>query len=202
MSSGPRVAILISGRGSNMVAIVDRAESLGIDVALVVSSRASAPGLAKAAARGIPTVALPAPRGTERADWDARLQDVLDANRIERVVLAGFMRILTDAFVDRWDGRMVNIHPSLLPAFPGLHPHRQALEAGVCIAGCTVHLVAPGAVDGGPILAQSAVPVLVDDDEHTLADRILAAEHALYADTIARWLKGDIRVEGGRVVRR
>jgi len=202
MDPGPRVAILISGRGSNMVALVDHAEALGIDVALVVSSRASAPGLALAAERGVPTVAIPARRGMARADWDAQLQATLDAHGIHRVVLAGFMRILTDAFVAHWHGRIVNIHPSLLPAFPGLHPHQQALDAGVCITGCTVHLVAPGEVDGGTILAQSAVPVHLDDDADSLADRVLAAEHALYPETVARWVRGDIVVEDGRVVRR
>jgi phosphoribosylglycinamide formyltransferase-1 len=145
---------------------------------------------------------LPTTRDVSREDWDARLQATLDQHGIDRIVLAGFMRILTDAFVARWAGRMVNIHPSLLPAFPGLHPHQKALDAGVCVTGCTVHLVEPGDVDGGLILAQATVPVHVEDDAVTLAARVLEAEHALYPDTIARWLSGAIVIDGGRVVRR
>lgn len=180
--SRPRFAVLISGRGSNLGAILDAelpAECVG-----VLASRASAAGLEVARAHGVPTAVVSGRDHTTREAYDAAAQAVLDGWNAEWVVLAGFMRILTEGFVQRWAGRIVNIHPSLLPAFPGLHPHQQALDAGVPHSGCTVHRVEPGDVDGGEILAQAEVPVLPDDDAATLAARILEAEHVLYPETL------------------
>lgn len=185
--SRTRTAILISGRGSNMMALLAAAAAdpaYPAAFVLVVSNRADAAGLAHAAAQGIPT-AIVESRGRSREAFEAELQAVLAAQRVELVALAGFMRVLTAPFVTRWQGRMVNIHPALLPAFKGLDTHARALAAGVAEHGCTVHLVSPG-VDDGPILAQAAVPVLPGDTESSLAARVLAEEHRLYPAALAR----------------
>uniref|UniRef100_UPI001FE1EB2D phosphoribosylglycinamide formyltransferase n=1 Tax=Rubritepida flocculans TaxID=182403 RepID=UPI001FE1EB2D len=173
-----------------------RAPDYPAEIALVLSNRADAGGLALAAAAGVP-VAVVESRGRPREAFEAELQAVLEARRIGLVALAGFMRVLTEGFVRAWEGRMLNIHPSLLPAFKGLDTHRRALEAGVRLHGCTVHLVSPG-VDEGPILAQAAVPVLAEDDEAALAARVLAEEHRLYPAALAWLAAGRVRLEGGR----
>ncbi|MEQ1865528.1 MAG: phosphoribosylglycinamide formyltransferase [Micropepsaceae bacterium] len=180
-----RVAILISGRGSNMRALIEAARALDYpaDIALVVSSREDAEGLAVACALGVATALVDQVRfrreNRDRAAYDAELHEVLSKARIEFVCLAGFMRILSPGFVRKWEGRIVNMHPSLLPAFRGLRPQQQALDAGVTVSGCTVHYVVPE-LDAGPIVAQAEAPVLAGDTEETLSARILEAEHKLY----------------------
>ena len=198
--SKPRVAILISGRGSNMGALLEAAARPGYPatIALVLSNKPGAAGLERAQAAGIPTAVVPSKART-RPDFEAELTATLAQNRIEIVALAGFMRVLTEEFVGLWTGRMLNIHPSLLPAFPGLDTHARALEAGVRLHGCTVHLVTPG-VDEGPVVAQAAVPVLPDDTESSLAARVLEQEHRLYPAALAWLASGKIRLERGRAV--
>ena len=197
-----RLAILLSGRGSNFEAIADsiRQGRLPARIEVVVSNLASAAGLEKARTRGLKTLVIPS-RGVPREDYDRSLVYELRRHRVELVCLAGFMRILSPVFVRAFPNRILNIHPSLLPAFPGLHPQRQALEYGVRFSGCTVHLVDEG-VDSGPILLQAAVPVLESDDEESLAARILAEEHRLYPQAIGMLVRGEVRLEGRRVVRR
>ena len=178
-----RTAILISGRGSNMGALLEAARpgDFPAEIALVLANRADAGGLALAAAAGVPTAVVPSrDYGRDRAAHEAAVQAVLEQHGVGLVCLAGYMRLLTPYFVGLWAGRMLNIHPSLLPAFPGLDTHARALAAGVKLHGCTVHWVTEG-MDEGPILAQAAVPVLPGDDEPTLAARVLAQEHLLYA---------------------
>jgi phosphoribosylglycinamide formyltransferase-1 len=196
-----KLAILISGRGSNMRALLAacRAGRIDAEVALVLSNRAAAPGLAYAAGAGVPARVVPHGDFPDRASFDAALDRALAAAGVDFVCLAGFMRLLTPGFIDRWRDRMINIHPSLLPAFPGLDTHRRALEAGVKIAGCTVHFVR-FETDSGPIIAQAAVPVLASDDEASLAERVLAAEHRLYPLALALVAEGRVRVEGERAV--
>jgi formyltetrahydrofolate-dependent phosphoribosylglycinamide formyltransferase len=160
------------------------------EIALVLSNRPEAPGLAWAAERGIPTVALPhAPFGKDRQAHEAALDEALRAHAIEVVALAGYMRVLTPWLVGRWSGRMLNIHPSLLPRYPGLDTHRRALDAGDAEAGCTVHLVSEG-VDEGPILDQARVPVMADDTPESLSARVLEAEHRLYPQALAKFCAG------------
>lgn len=188
-----RVGILLSGRGSNMVALADAARDPAwpAEIAVVISNDPTAAGLALAEARGIPTRAIPhRPYGRDRAAHEAAIDAALAAEEVEVVCLAGYMRLLTPFLVGRYAGRMLNIHPSLLPAFPGLDTHARALEAGVKWHGCTVHLVTE-AMDEGPILAQAAVPVWPGDDAATLAQRVLAEEHVLYRSALARFLRGD-----------
>ncbi|HUX24220.1 MAG TPA: phosphoribosylglycinamide formyltransferase [Burkholderiales bacterium] len=185
------MVVLISGRGSNMQAMVEA----GLPVAAVISNRADAPGLAYAAGRGIATAVVPHRDYATREAFDAALAQAIDGFCPELVALAGFMRILTDSFVLRYQGRMLNIHPSLLPAFPGLDTHARALAAGVKLHGCTVHFVTPQ-LDHGPIVIQAAVPVFPQDDEATLAARVLAQEHRIYPQA-ARWfLEGELIVDG------
>lgn len=187
------IVILISGGGSNMAAIVraaerDRwAERFGARIAAVVSNKAEAGGLALAKTHGIETAVVPHRDYPSREAFDEALAKVVDAHSPALVVLAGFMRILTPGFVGRYSGRLVNIHPSLLPAFPGLHTHQRAIDAGCKVAGVTVHQVTTE-LDHGPILAQAVVPVLPDDTAATLAGRVLAQEHQLYPRAIAEWL--------------
>lgn len=187
------IVILISGSGSNMAAIVHAAahgrwaERFGARVAAVISNKAEAPGLALAQAQGIATAVVPHQDFASREAFDAALADAIDAHAPALVVLAGFMRILTPGFVARYEGRLLNIHPSLLPAFPGLHTHRRAIEAGCRVAGVTVHQVTVE-LDHGPILAQAVVPVLPDDTPETLSARVLAQEHRVYPQAIAEWL--------------
>lgn len=192
-----RVAILISGRGSNMQALVAaaRAPDYPAEVALVVSNRPDAPGLAWARDEGLPALALDHMHYEDRAHFEGQLESVLKVSRIDLVALAGFMRLLTAPFVDRWQGRMINIHPSLLPAFKGLRTHEQALAAGVRVTGATVHFVRPE-MDAGPIIAQAAVPVLPSDTAETLAARVLAAEHRLYPRALELVARGEVRLEG------
>jgi phosphoribosylglycinamide formyltransferase-1 len=191
------LGVLISGRGSNLRALIDAASDPAYpsEVALVISNRADAAGLAHAAAAGIETRIIPDP---DRSRFAAAADAALRGAGVELVVLAGFMRLLDDGFVEAWRDRLVNIHPSLLPAFPGLRPQRQALTAGVRFSGCTVHFVR-SAVDTGPIIAQAVVPVQPGDDETRLADRILAAEHRLYPLAIRLYAEGRLRVVDERV---
>jgi phosphoribosylglycinamide formyltransferase 1 len=187
------IVILISGGGSNMAAIVraaerDRwAERFGARIAAVVSNKAEAGGLALAKAHGIATDVVPHKEFPTREAFDEALAESVDAHSPDLVVLAGFMRILTPGFVGRYAGRLVNIHPSLLPAFPGLNTHQRAIDAGCKVAGVTVHQVTTE-LDHGPILAQAVVPVLPDDTAASLAGRVLAQEHQLYPRAIAGWL--------------
>jgi phosphoribosylglycinamide formyltransferase-1 len=190
-----RYVILISGRGSNMEALLG-AGLPGV-CAAVISNRPDAAGLAWAAGRGITTVAIDHRGFASRGEFDAALAAEIERHTPDLVLLAGFMRILGDDFVRRFEGRLLNIHPSLLPAFPGVKTHAQALAAGVRLHGCSVHFVTP-ALDGGPIIAQAAVPVLAGDDEATLGRRVLVEEHLLYP-RVARWfLDGRLRLVDGR----
>jgi phosphoribosylglycinamide formyltransferase-1 len=199
-SARKRVAILISGRGSNMQALVDaaRAPDYPAEIVLVISNRPEAPGLAWAKAQGLPALALDHTRYESRAHFEGQLQSVLEISNIDLVALAGFMRLMTAPFVERWRGRMINIHPSLLPAFKGLHTHEQALAAGVRISGCTVHFVS-SEMDAGPIIAQAAVAVCPGDSPDALAQRVLAAEHRLYPHALALVARDQARLTGDRV---
>lgn len=195
-----RIAVLLSGRGSNLVALADaiaRAE-VPARIALVVSNVAAAPGLERARERGLPALALPHSDAASRAAHEASVAAALATAGAEWVCLAGYMRLLSSTFVARYRERILNVHPSLLPAFAGLHPQRQALAAGVRLSGCTVHLVDDG-LDSGPIVAQRAVPVLDDDDEATLAARILIEEHRAYPEALRRLLSEPWRVVGRRL---
>ncbi len=196
----PRVAVLISGRGSNMAALLAAARhpAYPAEIALVLSNRADAGGLALAQAAGVPTAVVPS-KGRGREAFEAEVQAALEAAGVRFVALAGFMRVLSEGFTRAWEGRMVNIHPSLLPSFPGLDTHARALAAGVRLHGCTVHFVTPG-VDEGPIIAQAAVPVLEGDDEAMLAARVLAQEHRLYPAALAWVAAGHTWLEDGRCV--
>jgi phosphoribosylglycinamide formyltransferase-1 len=195
-----RVGILISGRGSNMMALVEaaRAADYPAEIAAIVSSAPDAPGLAWAKAQGLPARGLDHKAYPSRGAFDSAVHAALTEAGVELVALAGFMRIQSAEFVAQWQGRQLNIHPSLLPLFKGLHPHRQALDAGVKLSGCTVHFVT-GEMDLGPIVAQAAVPVLDGDTEDSLAARVLAAEHRLYPHALALVASGRARIEGGRV---
>lgn len=196
-----RTAILISGRGSNMQALVAaaRAADFPAEIVLIVSNRPDATGLEWAAANGLTALAIDHKAHATRASFESALQDALDAANVELVALAGFMRLMTPAFVRHWRDRMINIHPSLLPSFKGLHTHEQALAAGVRIAGCTVHFVR-AEMDTGPIIAQAAVPVLSDDTPATLAARVLVAEHALYPAALRLVASGQVRCEGDKII--
>jgi phosphoribosylglycinamide formyltransferase-1 len=191
-----RVGVLISGRGSNLEALIAAAgPAYPAEIVLVISNRPEAPGLAHAVRAGIAHRTLVQPsREVFATEADAALRQ----SGVELVALAGFMRVLDSAFVEAWRDRLVNIHPSLLPAFPGLHPQRQALAAGVRFSGCTVHFVRP-AVDSGPIIAQAAVPVHEGDDEALLSERILAAEHRLYPTAVRLFAEGRLSIRGDRV---
>lgn len=192
------IVILVSGRGSNMQAIVDAAIP-GARIAAVISNRPDASGLAFAAERGIETAVVDHKAYADRATFDQALAGCIDGYRPDLVVLAGFMRVLTDDFVRRYEGRLINIHPSLLPSFPGLHTHRRALEAGVRVHGATVHFVT-ATLDCGPIIVQAVVPVLPGDDEARLAARVLAQEHCIYPQAVRWFVDGRLSVDGqGRV---
>ena len=194
------IVILISGRGSNMEAIVHaaQAEQWPARVVAVISNRADAKGLEFAAGRGIATAVVPSKEYASREAFDAALQAEIDRFSPDLVLLAGFMRILTPAFVDHYRDRMLNIHPSLLPSFKGLHTHQQALEAGVKLHGATVHFVTPE-LDHGPIVAQAAVPVLEGDTEDKLAVRVLAQEHQIYPQSVRWFIEDRLNVSGGKV---
>lgn len=195
-----KIVILISGRGSNMEALI-RARDAGelpVTIAAVLSNRPDAKGLATAAAAGITTQVLDHKAYANREAFDTALAAAIDAYAPDLVVLAGFMRILTEGFVRHFDGRLLNIHPSLLPSFPGLDTHQRALDEGVRVHGCTVHFVTP-ALDHGPVVIQAVVPVLDSDDEASLAARVLAQEHQVYPRAV-RWFAEDrLRLENGRV---
>lgn len=197
MSARKRTAVLISGRGTNLQALIDAAAdpAYPAEIALVLSNIEGAPGLERAARAGIATRTISHRGFPSREVFDSALDEALRDAGIELVCLAGFMRVLSDGFVRRWEGRLVNIHPSLLPAFKGLNVHRQVLDAGVRISGCTVHFVVPE-LDSGPIIAQAAVPVLATDDEDAVAARTLEAEHKLYPMALALLARGAVKLEG------
>jgi phosphoribosylglycinamide formyltransferase-1 len=195
-----KVGVLVSGRGSNLQALIGAARrgELGGEVAVVVSNVETALGLARAREAGIPAV-FRDHRGKKREAFDAEIVEILRGYQVDLVCLAGFMRLLSPVFVRAFPGRILNVHPALLPAFPGLEAQRQAFEHGVKVSGATVHLVDEG-LDSGPIVAQEAVPVLSSDTEETLAARILEAEHRLYPRAVRLLLEGRCRVEGRRVI--
>jgi phosphoribosylglycinamide formyltransferase 1 len=191
-----RIVVLVSGRGSNLQAILDA--RLPLAVAAVLSNDPDAPALARARAAGVPAIGIDHRRFSDRSGFERALGAEIDRHEPDFIALAGFMRVLGDDFVQRHAGRMVNIHPSLLPAFPGLHTHRRALDAGVRVHGCTVHFVTP-ALDSGPIVVQAAVPVLPEDDEERLAARVLAQEHRIYPQALAWLARGAVALDGDRV---
>ncbi len=195
-----RITVLLSGRGSNLAALLAAIDAGGIDgsVTHVVSNRPEAPGLRIAHAAGIATAVVDQRAHAGAGTFDAALGAAVSQGEPDLVVLAGFMRVLAEGFVSAHEGRLLNIHPSLLPLYPGLHTHRRALAAGVRVHGCTVHFVTPE-VDAGPIVAQGAVPVLPDDDEGRLAARVLAVEHRLLPMTVGWFCRGDVALEAGRV---
>ena len=198
-----RLGILISGRGSNFEAMAENVASgalgvLGVEIAVVISNRAEARGLEAALARGMNAVCLPS-KGLDREVYDRMLVAELHKHDVDLVCLAGFMRLLSAGFIREFPNRILNIHPSLLPAFPGLDAQHQALAHGVKITGCTVHFVDED-LDAGPIVIQAAVPVLDDDTEETLSARILKQEHRIYAEAIGIVIAGKYRVEGRRVL--
>ncbi len=196
-----RTVILISGRGSNMMSLVEAAAEPGYpaEVAAVIANRPDAAGIPWAAARGIHTRIIDHKAYAGREPFEAALHDTLTELSAQIVCLAGFMRVLTAGFVERWQGRMINIHPSLLPSFKGLDTHARALKAGVRIAGCTVHFVVPE-MDAGPIIAQAAVPVAETDTTEDLAARVLKAEHQLYPHALSLVASGHARMSGSRVL--
>ncbi|MEZ2349695.1 phosphoribosylglycinamide formyltransferase [Caballeronia sp. RCC_10] len=195
-----KIVILISGRGSNMEAVVRACAREGwpARVAAVISNRPDAAGLGFAAANGIDTAVVDHREFDDRAAFDAALAREIDRFEPDLVVLAGFMRVLTDAFVERYAGRMLNVHPSLLPCFPGLRTHQQALDAGVRVHGASVHFVTP-TLDHGPIVAQAAVPVIAGDDAAALAARVLTVEHIIYPRAVRWFIEGRLAIEGERV---
>jgi len=196
-----RLGILLSGRGSNFEAIADNAAAgvIPAQIAVVISNNPNAAGLEKARARAIPALAIPS-KGMEREPYDRLVAAELQKRQVDLVCLAGFMRLLSAWFVRQYPNRILNIHPALLPAFPGLEAQKQALEHGVKISGCTVHFV-DEFLDAGPIIAQAAVEVRDDDTEETLSARILAEEHRIYTEAINLVLSGRYRIEGRRVLR-
>jgi len=191
-----RIVILISGRGSNLQSILEA--KLDARIAAVISNNPAAKGIDIARNFGVDTAVIDHRTFPDRASFDAALAEKADSYRPDLLVLAGFMRILTEAFIKRFGGRIMNIHPSLLPALPGVDTHRRALQEGVRIHGCTVHFVTPE-LDHGPIIVQAAVPVLADDDEGRLAARVLEQEHRIYPQAIRWFLDGKLKLEGNRV---
>jgi len=201
MSARKRVGVLVSGRGSNLQALIDasQAPDYPAEIVLVISNVAGVHGLARAEDAGIPTRVISHKDFATRQDFEAMLDEALTGARVELLCNAGFMRLLTEGFVTRWLNRHLNIHPSLLPAFKGLHTHARVLEAGAKITGCTVHFVR-AAMDDGPIVAQAAVPVNPGDTEDDLAARVLQAEHRLYPHALRLVASGKVRVDGEHVV--
>jgi phosphoribosylglycinamide formyltransferase-1 len=198
-----RVGVLISGRGSNMVSLAEAAQAPGYpaEIALVISNIPDVAGLDRARDFGIATATVDHRAfNRDREAFERAMDEVLRVNQIELIVLAGFMRILTPWFVTRWEGRMINIHPSLLPLFKGTHTHRQALAAGVTEHGCSAHFVVPE-LDAGPVILQAKVPVLPGDDEEALSQRVLVEEHKLYPAALAEVASGRAKLEGGVVIR-
>jgi phosphoribosylglycinamide formyltransferase-1 len=196
-----KIVILISGRGTNMEAVVRAAAREGwpAEVRAVVSNRPDAAGLGFAAANDIETAVVDHRQYADRAAFDRALAAAIDQFAPDLVVLAGFMRVLTDGFVNHYAGRMLNVHPSLLPCFPGLRTHQQALDAGVRVHGASVHFVTP-TLDHGPVVAQAAVPVMAGDDAAALAKRVLAAEHVIYPRAVRWFVEGRLAIDGERVV--
>ncbi|WP_366654568.1 phosphoribosylglycinamide formyltransferase [Fodinicurvata sp. EGI_FJ10296] len=197
----PRVAVLISGRGSNMGALVDsaRQDAFPAAVTAVISNRPGAAGLDYARRAGIETLTIDHKAFGSPSEFEAQLDAALKARDIELVCLAGFMKLLSAAFTERWEGRLLNIHPSLLPAFKGLNVHRRVIDAGVRLTGCTVHLVTAD-MDSGPILVQAAVPVLLDDTPDRLAQRVLAAEHSCYPHALSLYASGKLQLSAGKII--
>jgi phosphoribosylglycinamide formyltransferase-1 len=200
MTARKRISVLISGRGSNLQSLIDacRAPDYPAEIVTVISNRPDAFGLERARTAGIPTVTIDHKTYRKRAAFDADLDRALREADVEIICSAGFMRLLTEGFVESWRDRQLNIHPSLLPAFRGLHPQEQALKAGVCVSGATVHIVR-AEMDAGPILAQAAVPVMAGDTVETLSERILSAEHRLYPHALRLFATGAAWVEGEEV---
>jgi len=196
-----KVAVLISGRGSNLQALIDacKDEAFPAEIVLVLSNKDGVQGLERAKVADIPTASLSHKDFDSRASFDAEMSDIITASGADFVCLAGYMRLLSDDFVRTWRDKLINIHPSLLPMFKGLHVHEQALEAGVRFSGCTVHFVRP-AMDEGPIVAQAVVPVLANDTPDSLAERILEQEHALYPLALKLIAEGRVRVSAERVL--
>lgn len=199
MKGRKRVAILISGRGSNMAALIEAAKdpSYPAEIVAVISNRPDAPGLARAREAGLVAEAIDHKAFASRSDFEAALEARLEAHVVDIVALAGFMRLMTAAFVESWAGRMINIHPALLPSFKGLDTHKRALETGVKLHGATVHFVVPE-MDSGPIIAQGAVAVHDDDTEASLAARVIQVEHRIYPLALRLVAEGRVRVENGR----
>lgn len=195
-----RLGILISGRGSNFLAIADAiaGQRLDAEIAVVISNRPDAPGIAAATQRGLRAITLPS-KSLDREAYDRQLIDELRKSRVDLVCLAGYMRILSGHFIREFHQRILNIHPSLLPAFPGLDAQHQALEHGAKFSGCTAHFTEEG-LDSGPIIAQAVVPVLADDTVESLSGRILREEHRIYPEAIGLVLSGQYRIEGRRVI--
>ena len=196
-----RTVVFISGGGSNMMALVQaaKAEDYPAEIVGVISDKADAGGLAKAAAEGIPTFAFVRKDYVSKDAHEAAILAALDELSPDIICLAGYMRLLSGAFIQRHEGRILNIHPSLLPLFPGLHTHQRAIDAGMRIAGCTVHFVTEG-MDEGPVIGQAAVPVLSGDTADTLAGRVLAIEHQLYPQALRLFAEGKVKMEGGKAV--
>jgi phosphoribosylglycinamide formyltransferase-1 len=196
-----KLGVLISGRGSNLQALIDACAdpAFPAEIALVLANRADAAGLGRAERGGIATAVVSHRDYADRASFDAAIDRTLRDARVELVCLAGFMRLLTAGFVNSWGDRIVNIHPSLLPAFKGAHAHTDVLAAGVRISGCTVHIVRPE-MDDGPILVQAAVPVLPDDTEESLAARVLQAEHRCYPYAVRAIAEGRVQIDGARAI--
>jgi phosphoribosylglycinamide formyltransferase-1 len=196
-----RTAVLISGRGSNLSALADacRTPDYPADIVLVISNRADAPGLETARERDLPLRVIPHKNFASRDDFDAAVDEALRQADVALICEAGFMRIHSEWFVRRWEGRILNIHPSLLPAFPGIRVHEQALAAGVKVSGCTVHFLT-AELDSGPIIAQAVVPVLPDDTPESLGARVLAEEHKLYPEALRLVAEGKVRLQAGRAV--
>jgi len=197
-----RIGVLLSGRGSNFEALAESVSAGQIpnaEIAIVISNRPDAPGLQKAEARGIPTRMIPS-KGLQREVYDRQVVAVLQERKVDLICLAGYMRLLSPYFVAAFPQKILNIHPSLLPSFPGLEAQKQALEHGVKVAGCTVHFVDEN-LDAGPIILQAVVPVLDGDDEHALSERILKEEHRIYSEAARVVLEGKYRIEGRRVLR-
>ena len=196
-----RVVVFISGGGSNMLALVAAAKAADFpaEIVGVISDKADAGGLAKAAAEGIPAFAFVRKDYASKEAHEAAIFEALDTLSPDILCLAGYMRLLSATFIQRYEGRMINIHPSLLPLFPGLHTHQRAIDAGMRIAGCTVHFVTEG-MDEGPVIGQAAVPVLSGDTADTLAGRVLTVEHQLYPQALRLFAEGKVRMEGGKAV--
>lgn len=195
-----KIGVLVSGRGSNLQAIMDRIADgyLPLEIAVVISDKVDAYGLERAAKAGIPTRAISRKSCSSKEEFEEKITAVLEAYDCELVVLAGFMRILSADFVNRWEHKIINIHPAILPSFPGLHGQRQAWEYGVKVAGCTVHFVDAG-TDSGPIILQKVVPAYFEDDEDTLADRILVEEHKAMPEALKLWAEDKLEIIGRKV---